>query len=234
VTRATSFRDRFLDFRLRHPGFLAAVVIVALGVIAIDGYLIYKRTTYRAEIQRLRAGMSEFEKRRADAVLASEEKQLQVMVQLLRRQARVDKEIHLAVSVDSAFMGLEREGAILRDMRVELGPEKTVGTSPDTVRMTVPRGTRSVQRLLGATDGWEVPRWVYEDRGLPVPNDRAVRGALGPAAIVLEGGTVIYSMPTRGPLNDSAYVMPGAVRAKAEDLRAVIPNLARGTKVYFF
>jgi hypothetical protein len=229
-----SFRDRFRDYRRRHPGFLAAIIIVVLGVIAIDGYLLYKRTKYRAEIQRLRAGMSEFEKRRADAVLASEEKQLEVMVELLRRQARVDKEIHLAVSVDSAFMGLEREGAILRDMRIEVGPEKTVGTSPDTVRMTVPRGTRSVQRLLGANDGWEVPRWVYEDRGLPVPNDRTLKGALGPAAIVLEGGTVIYSMPTRGPLNDSAYVMPGAVRAKAEDLRAVIPNLARGTKAYFF
>ena len=80
--------------------------------------------------------MSEFEKGRADAVLASEEKQLQVMVELLRRQAKIDKEIHLAVSVDSAVMGLEREGAVLRDMRVEVGPEKTVGASPDTVRMT--------------------------------------------------------------------------------------------------
>ena len=224
----------FREFRRRHAGFLAAVIIVALGIIAIDGYLIYKRTKYRAEIQRLRAGMSEFEKRRADAVLASEEKQLQVMVQLLRRQARVDKEIHLAVSVDSAFMGLEREGAILRDMRVDVGPERTVGAAPDTVRITVPRGTRSVQRLLGANASWEVPAWVYQDRGLSVPNDRVVRGGLGPVAIVLEGGTVIYSMPTKGPLNDSAYVMPGAIRAKAEDLHAIIPNLARGTKAYFF
>ena len=55
-----------------------------------------------------------------------------------------------------------------------------------------------------------------------------------PAAIVLEGGTVIYSMPIAGPLNDSSYVMPGAVRAKAEDLQAITPNLARGTKAYFF
>jgi hypothetical protein len=225
---------RFREFRRRHPGFLAAVVIVALGVIAIDAYLMYKRTTYRAEIQRLRAGMSEFEKDRADAVLASEEKQLQVMVELLRRQAKIDTEIHLAVSVDSGFMGLEREGAVLRDMRVEVGPEKTVGTPPDTIRLTIPRGTRSVQRLLGPDDRWEVPRWVYQDRGLPVPNRRSLKGALGPAAIVLEGGTVIYSMPTIGPLSDTAYVMPGAVRAKAEDLRSVIPNLTRGTKVYFF
>jgi hypothetical protein len=229
-----TFRARFREFRRRHPGFLAAIIIVVLGVLAIDGYLIYKRDKYRTEIQRLRAGMSEFEKRRADAVLASEEKQLQVMVELLRRQARVDKEIHLAVAVDSAYMGLEREGAILRDMRVEIGPEKTVGTGPDTVRVTIPRGTRSVLRLVAPNEGWEVPRWVYEDRGLSPPNDRMVKGALGPVAIVLEGGTVIYSMPTTGPLNDSAYVLPGAVRATAEDLRAVIPNLARGTKVYFF
>jgi hypothetical protein len=229
-----TFRERFRIFRRRHPGFLAAVFIVVLGVLAIDGYLIYKRSKYREEIQRLRAGMSDFEKRRADAVLASEEKQLQVMVELIRRQARVDKEIHLAVAVDSAIMGLEREGAVLRDMRVEVGAERTVGVAPDTVRMTVPRGTRTVQRLLNGDDGWEVPAWVYQDRGLPVPNDRTVKGALGPAAILLEGGTVIYSMPTAGPLNDSSYVMPGAVRAKAEDLRAVFPNISRGTKAYFF
>ena len=227
-------RSRFGEFRRRHPGFLVAVIIVLLGVIGIDAYLLRKQARYRAEIQRLRAGMSEFEKGRADAALASEEKQLQVMVELLRRQSKIDKEIHLAVSVDSALMGLEQEGAILRDMRVEIGPEKTVGASPDTVHISIPRGTRSVQRMLGANDAWEVPRWVYEERGLPVPKTRTVRGALGPAAIVLEGGTVIYSAPTRGPLSDSAYVMPGAIRAKADDLRAVIPNLARGTKVYFF
>lgn len=229
-----SVRNRFRDFRRRHPGFLAAVIIVVLGVIGIDTYLLRKQAKYRAEIQRLRAGMSEFEKRRADAVLASEEKQLQVMVELLRRQAKIDKEIHLAVSVDSAVMGLEQEGAILRDMRVEIGPERTVGTTPDTVHISVPRGTRSVQRMLGPADAWEVPRWVYEERGLTVPNNRTVKGALGPAAIVLEGGTVIYSIPTRGPLNDSTYLMPGAIRARADDLRAVIPNVARGTKVYFF
>jgi hypothetical protein len=75
---------------------------------------------------------------------------------------------------------------------------------------------------------------VYTDRGLSVPNDRKIRGALGPVAIVLEGGTVIYSTPARGPLSDTTYVMPGAVRAKSEDLQAIVPNLARGTKVYFF
>jgi hypothetical protein len=53
-------------------------------------------------------------------------------------------------------------------------------------------------------------------------------------AIVLNGGSVIYSLPTVGPLNDSAYVLPGSIRVSAEDLRAVTPNLQRGTVVYFY
>jgi hypothetical protein len=61
-----------------------------------------------------------------------------------------------------------------------------------------------------------------------------VTGALGPAAIVLSGGTVIYAMPTTGPLNDSSYVLPGSVRASAVDLKAILPNLTPGMKIYFY
>jgi hypothetical protein len=53
-------------------------------------------------------------------------------------------------------------------------------------------------------------------------------------AILLEGGTVIYSLPEKGPLADPAYVLPGAIRARAEDLQAVVPNVTRGTAVYFY
>jgi hypothetical protein len=131
-------------------------------------------------------------------------------------------------------MYLEREGALLREIPVEMGPERRVGTPPDTVHMAIPRGARTVARIVGPTDGWEVPTWVYADRGLTPPEERTVRGALGPVAIVLEGGTVVYSLPKAGPLNDSAYVLPGGVRARAEDLRAIVPNLKRGTTVYFY
>jgi hypothetical protein len=100
--------------------------------------------------------------------------------------------------------------------------------------MVAPIGTRSVERVLEGEYEWEVPKWVYHDRSLPVPDGRTVRRALGPLAILLEGGTVIYSPPSSGPLSDSTYVLPGAVRASEEDLRAVVPNLRRGTSVYFF
>jgi hypothetical protein len=98
----------------------------------------------------------------------------------------------------------------------------------------MPRGPFVVQRVLGPADPWPVPRWVYTDRRLAVPADSMVAGALGPVAILLEGGAVIYSQPTAGPLKDSAYVLPGAVRANAEDLRAIVPNLTPGTPVYVY
>jgi hypothetical protein len=224
----------FRQFRQRHPGFVSAIAVVLLAFLVLDGWLVYKRVTYEREIDRLRSGMSDFERKRTDAILDSRQRRFQMMMELLRRQANVDKEIHLAVSVDSARMYLERDGALLREIPVEVGPERRIGTPPDTVPMAVPRGARSVQLVLGAGDGWEVPEWVYRDRGIPAPADRTVKGALGPVAILLDGGTVIYSLPEAGPLNDSSYVLPGSIRVRAEDLRAIVPNLAKGTTVYFY
>jgi hypothetical protein len=100
--------------------------------------------------------------------------------------------------------------------------------------MAAPRGTRTIEKILGPNASFEMPSWVYTDRGLPVPSERTLKGALGPAALVLNGGTVIYSMPSVGPLNDSSYVMPGSLRARAVDLRAVLPNLKPGFTVYFY
>ncbi len=227
-------RRRWSEFRAAYPGIVATLGIALLFMVAIDGWLIYKRATYEREVERLRAGMTDVERRKVDAELATEENRLKVMVELIRRQAQLDRQLHLSVAVDSMVMYLEREGALLREMHVEVGPERWVGTPPDTVKMTAPRGARTVERVLGRDAVWEVPAWVYTDRGLPVPENREVAGALGPSAVVLNGGTVIYSRPESGPLADSAYVLPGAIRARPADLRALAPNLAAGTTVYFY
>jgi hypothetical protein len=157
-----------------------------------------------------------------------------MIVALGRRQAAGDAALHLSVAVDSGQMRLEREGATLRAMPAEVGPERTVGVAPDTVRAAIPRGKRTVVRILDGAASWEVPRWVYADRGLAVPAERSVDGALGPVAVLLNGGATLYSMPSVGPLNDSAYVMPGAIRARADDLKAILPNLQPGMSVYFY
>jgi hypothetical protein len=227
-------RPRWREFRHAYPGILATMSIALVLMLAVSGWLLYKRIGYQREIDRLRSGMTEAERQRTDMLMSSTKNRFQVMVELIRRQALGDKELHLAVTVDSSIMRLQREGALLRDMPVTVGPEKVVGTAPDTVHMAIPRGTRTVEKIIDASDGWEVPRWVYEDRGLTVPGDRTVKGALGPVAILLNGGTVLYAMPSAGPLNDSSYVLPGSVRLRAEDLRAIRPNLKTGMRVYFY
>jgi hypothetical protein len=45
---------------------------------------------------------------------------------------------------------------------------------------------------------------------------------------------VIYSLHTVGPLNDSSYILPGSIRARAADLEAIAPNLGRGVVAYFY
>ncbi|MBA2683420.1 MAG: hypothetical protein H0U66_02885 [Gemmatimonadaceae bacterium] len=224
----------FSDFRRKHPAFTAAVAVIIVGLLAIDGWVLYKRVAYQNEIARLRSGMSDFERRRSDAVTNTNEKRLAMMMELLRRQAKIDKEIHLAVAVDSSKMYLERDGALLREMSVEVAAGKRLGSGKDTLHMAAPRGTRTVERVMGPKDAWEVPAWVYADRGVPQPATLGLVGALGPVAVVLNGGTVIYSLPSVGPLNDSSYVLPGSIRVSAEDLRAVTPDLQRGTVVYFY
>jgi hypothetical protein len=205
-----------------------------MSMLAIDGWLIYQRVRYSRETTRLRTGMTDQERRKADMVVAAEENRMRVTLELMRRQANLDKDLHLSVAVDSGVMYLEREGALLREMPVDVGPEKSVGAAADTLKIVAPRGSRTVERVLTAKDKWEVPKWVYVDRGMPVPEDRAIAGALGAGAIVLSGGAVIYSHPTGGPLSDSSYVLPGAIRARTQDLRAIAPNLSPGMTVYLY
>jgi len=104
----------------------------------------------------------------------------------------------------------------------------------DSSSSPVPRGADSVVRVLGPNDPWAVPRWVYGDRRLSPPADSMVPGALGPVGIILGNGTVIYARPAVGPLRDPKYVLPGGIRAPAEDLRAVAPDLTPGTPVYIY
>jgi hypothetical protein len=209
---------------------MAIAVVIFLS---LDALLIARHVRYQRETAELRAGMSDVERTRTDEILAQNENRLKVMVALFKRQAKVDPTLHLTVSLDSSVMYLEREGALLREMPITVGPERRVGTAPDTVHIAAPRGKRTVERLLEESDAWDVPAWVYADRGL-APGDKRLKGALGPSAIQLDGGTVIYSLPSVGPLNDSSYVLPGAIRVRASDLKAIAANLRPGVAVYFY
>ncbi len=221
------------EFRHSYPGLVVTMSIAVLIFLSADVWLFMRYRRYVRETAQLRGSMTDVERRRTDVLLAQEENRLKVMVELFKRQAKVDPTLHLSVSLDSGVMYLERDGALLREMPITIGPEKRVGAPPDTIHIAAPRGKRTVERLLDETDPWQVPSWVYQDRGIPLVAG-ALKGALGPAAITLDGGTVIYSLPSVGPLNDSAYVLPGAVRVRASDLKAIAPNLRPGVAVYFY
>jgi hypothetical protein len=211
-----------------------AALLLLVVVIVADGVLVWRRGRYREETVRLRAGMTALERTHADAIIDAERNETGLMLELMRRQSAGDNRLHLAVSTDSSFVALDRGAARLRVIPATLGPEAVVGTAPDTSRMVVPRGMRTVEQLLGPDDAYPLPRWVWTHRGQPVPENRAVAGWVGARAIVMSGGTLIYSMPVWGPLADSSYVMPGAVRIPAADLAAIQANLSRGMTVYFY
>lgn len=239
-----------------------AAIVLLLVVVAVDGLLVWRRARYRAETARLRAGMTEMERKQADAIIAAQRDEAGLMLELMRRQAAGDGQLHLAVSVDSGYVALDRGAARLRVMPARFGAEAAAAPSvpaatpasptarssigkasapafaasaaPDSTQVALPRGARTIEQLLGSGDAFPLPRRVWTDRGQPVPDQRTVPGWVGSNAIVTSGNTLIYAMPTSGPLADSAYVMPGAVRVAAADLAAIRENLTRGMTVYFY
>src|SRR3990170_4993282 len=156
---------RWRELREAYPRIVTGMVLGIAVLLLTDLVLAYKRVQYGRELARMRAAMKETERRRVDAIAASEENCLAIAVELARR-----------------------EGARLREMRVRLGQEATVGTPPDVVLLAPPLGKRSVARVVDGSYRWAVPEWVYVERGWPVPGDRQIPGALGPLAMFLDSG----------------------------------------------
>lgn len=227
-------RPRWGEFRDAYPRIVSAMAAGMALLLLLDGMLAYKRWQYGRDIARLRGRMTDVERRRADAIMESAAHRMELMVALARRDAVGEKGLNLAVSSEKRAMYLQQEGAQLREMPVKIGPEAKVGSPPDEVRLVPPLGKRVVVRVVDSSYAWEVPAWVYAQRGQPVPPDRRLAGALGEIALLLDGGAVIYSRPAQGPLADDAYVLPGAVRAAPGDLEAVRENLTAGMPVYFY
>jgi hypothetical protein len=227
-------RTRWGDFRGAYPRIVTAMALglVALGV--LDVFLLVKRAEYRRQIQADRVAMTATERQRADGLLAAAESRDALAQALVRQQASTDRKLNLGVSLEKGTMDLQREGAELRAMRVQVGPEVTVGQAPGARKITPPLGLRRVAAVVDESYPWQVPAWVYAQRGQPVPASRRVPGALGRIAVLLDDGTVVYSRPSQGPLADDAFVLPGGIRADAADLEAIRENLTPGLPVYFF
>jgi hypothetical protein len=92
--------------------------------------------------------MTTAERQKSDLIVQSEKDKLRMALELAKRQARWDPELHLSVSVDSGRMYLERNGALLREMRVDIAPSRMPEVGGDTmVATTLLRGERTVEEV---------------------------------------------------------------------------------------
>ena len=226
-------RTRWGDFRDAYPRIVTGMAIGLMALVAFDAFLLFKTVQYGRQIREDRATMSATDQQRADALLVSQASRAQLEEALVAQQAVKDKGLNLSIGLDEGTMDLQREGAQLREIRVKIGPEVTVGQAPGARKITPPLGRRQVVAVVDGSYAWDVPAWVWEQRGQPAQKGRRVPGGLGEIAVILDDGNFIYSRPQTGPLADDSYVLPGSVRADAADLQAIRPNLGAGIPVYF-
>src|SRR4029079_1878331 len=96
-------------------------------------------------VTRLQANMTDQERSRTDAIVEAENNKTRIALELARRQAQIEKTLHISIAVDSGKMYLEREGVVLREMAAAFGPEGKVG--PDSIPVVIPRGEMSVATI---------------------------------------------------------------------------------------
>jgi hypothetical protein len=140
-------RGKWRDFRRAYPGFVFVLGIALFAMIAVDGWLLFKRVQYYRDVSQLRAHMTDAERQRTDAIVQAEQNKLRIAIELAKRQSKFDKRLHLNVSIDSSRMYLTREGAVLREMPVQFGPERGVSDSSSAPPAAIPRGERTIADL---------------------------------------------------------------------------------------
>ena len=64
-----------------------------------------------------------------------------------------------------------------------------------------------------------------------IPRGERTVADLSDNKITLDGGAIILSAKTA---NDSTPIPPGSLRIPLEDMKAIMPNLNAGMKVYFY
>src|SRR5512141_307542 len=138
-------RGGWREFRQTYPGFVFTLLIGLAAMLALDGFLFLKRRAYADEVVRLQSNMTAQEKAKTQAIVAAEHNKTRIALELARRQAKLAKNLHLSVAVDSGKIYLERDGAVLREIAATFGPEVKAG--PDSIPVVIPRGEMTVARV---------------------------------------------------------------------------------------
>jgi hypothetical protein len=196
-------RGGWRDFRRAYPGFVFVLGLGLGAMVALDAWLLLKRVKYNHDVALLQSHMTDAERERTDAIVQAEKNKLQIAIELAKRQAKFDKRLHLNVAIDSSRMYLTREGALLREMPVQFGPEVAASESSATPPAAIPKGERTIAELSDTK-------------------------------ITLDGGAFILSSSSPELSSDTTGVPPGSLRISLDDMKAIMPNLSPGMKVYFY
>jgi hypothetical protein len=214
--------------RKSFPHLAACLALAIAALLLTDLSLFFQRSEFGREEAQLRDSLTQTENRRLHAEEATERNLLARNAALARREAGSSRELHLAIDRGKGLMYLEREGARLRVMPVRLDPQGGVDGRPGA---EPPAGKRRVLRVLDENSLRDLPQPAVLASGKPVSGNRALPGALGPLAIMLDDGAVIYAPPPAGAAADP---VPGGIRAETSDLAAVWADLQPGMTVYFY
>ncbi|MEK6557597.1 MAG: hypothetical protein AABZ14_04785, partial [Candidatus Margulisiibacteriota bacterium] len=174
--------------------------------------LLFASNLYSFELKQLINLMTNAEKKRLEAISTTQANELALAMEMTRRMDLADGDLHLTVDTKKGLMILSRQGAKLREMKILMGKEGLVGERPDRVRLTLPLGKRQITDIVDETYAWKAPAWVYSQLGQKAISGDALVGALGPLAIFLDSGTIIYASPSKGPLQRETYILPGSIR----------------------
>src|SRR5947208_1670800 len=100
-------RPRWGEFRDAYPRIVTAAAIGMVALLALDLALLVERARWNDELRRMRGAMTEFERRRADALVDSAEDRTALMIELVRRQALADADWVLPGSVRAQAADLD-------------------------------------------------------------------------------------------------------------------------------
>jgi hypothetical protein len=91
--------------------------------------------------------MTSAERRRSEFIIATEQDKLRMELALAKHQAQWDAKLHLSVATDSGRMYLERDGALLRDMRVWIAPASIPSANGHDMASSTALGQRTIVQV---------------------------------------------------------------------------------------
>ena len=118
--------------------FLFIIIDIILFVICIF---------YKLEVIQLQKTMTKAEQKRLEAISLTQTNQLALSMEMTRRMSEGDKDFNLSIDTQKKLMTLSREGAVLREIAIEIGASAYVGSAPNRVKISLPLGKRTISNI---------------------------------------------------------------------------------------